>query len=385
MTLFFLSSGLFLGWSLGTNAAANVFGSAVGSKMISFKKAIAVFSVFVILGAVFQGGGASSTLDKLGAVDAIAGAFTVALAAALSVFIMTKNKVPVSTSQAVVGAIIGWNIFSGNPTDYNSLTKIASTWVISPILGAVFAILLYLLVKFIINRSKIHLIRLDSYLRVGLLIAGAFGSFSLGANNIANVMGVFVTAAAPEKSIDLGLFALSGTQQLFLIGGIAVAIGAVTYSKKVMQTVGNNILELSSESALVVVLAHSLVLFVFSSQALQSFLISIGLPPIPLVPVSSSQAIVGAILGVGLLKQAREIKFNVIGGIAAGWIITPIIAGLISFFSLFFMSNVFNLEVAKSGSADKNIDPHTNTSVTHSADSTTSANDAYNYLDSIQE
>ena len=354
MILFFLSSGLFLGWSLGANDAANVFGSAVGSKMVSFKKAVSVLAIFVILGAVFQGAGASHTLGKLGAVDAIAGSFTVALAAAITVFVMTKYRLPVSTSQAIVGAIIGWNLFSGNQTDYGSLTKIVSTWVLCPILGAVFAIILHLLIKSIINRSKIHLIRLDKYLRIGLLVVGAFGSFSLGANNIANVMGVFVTAAAPEKIINLGLFVLNGTQQLFLIGGIAIAIGAITYSKKIMQTVGNNILELSSESALVVVLAHSLVLFVFSSQSLQSFVMSLGLPKIPLVPVSSSQAIVGAILGVGLLKQAREIKFNVLGGIATGWITTPILAGLISFFALFFVSNVFNLEVAKPSSLYNN-------------------------------
>ena len=379
MILFFLSSGLFLGWSLGANDAANVFGSAVGSKMVSFRKAVVVLSIFVVLGAVFQGAGASHTLGKLGAVDAIAGAFTVAFAAAITVFVMTKYNLPVSTSQAIVGAIIGWNLFSGNQTDYSSLTKIVSTWVLCPILGAGFAIVLYILVKFIINRSKIHLFRLDKYLRIGLLLVGAFGSFSLGANNIANVMGVFVTAAAPEKSIDLGLFVLSGTQQLFLLGGLAIAIGAITYSKKIMQTVGNNILELSSESALVVVLAHSLVLFVFSSQSLQAFLISIGLPTIPLVPVSSSQAIVGAILGVGLLKQAREIKFNVIGGIATGWITTPILAGLISFFALFFVSNVFNLEVAKPNSLVQNVDLTSNIEAAKPIDSVVSE---YDYMDS---
>ena len=357
MILFFLSSGLFLGWSLGANDAANVFGSAVGSKMVSFRKAVVVLSIFVILGAVFQGSGASHTLGKLGAVNAIAGSFTVALAAAVTVFVMTRYKLPVSTSQAIVGAIIGWNLFSGNDTDYDALTKIVSTWVLCPILGAVFAIILYIIVKFIINKSKIHLFRLDKYLRIGLLIVGAFGSFSLGANNIANVMGVFVTAAAPTEALDLGIISLSGTQQLFLIGGIAIAIGAITYSKRIMQTVGNNILELSSEAALVVVLAHALVLFVFSSTSLQSFLISMGIPPIPLVPVSSSQAIVGAILGIGLLKRAREIKFNVLGGIATGWVTTPIMAGLLSFFALFFVSNVFNLEVVKPNSLIQDATP----------------------------
>ena len=90
MILFFLSSGLFLGWSLGANDAANIFGSAVGSRMVSFRKAAIIASIFVILGAVFQGEGASHTLGKLGAVNAIGGSFTVALAAAITVYGMTR-------------------------------------------------------------------------------------------------------------------------------------------------------------------------------------------------------------------------------------------------------------------------------------------------------
>ena len=43
MTFFiFLSSGLFLGWSLGANDASNVFGTAVGTKMVSFKTAAVI-------------------------------------------------------------------------------------------------------------------------------------------------------------------------------------------------------------------------------------------------------------------------------------------------------------------------------------------------------
>ena len=116
MILFFLSSGLFLGWSLGANDAANVFGSAVGTKMISFKKAAIIAGIFVIIGAVVQGAGTSHTLDSLGNINALAGSFTVALSAAITVFFMTKLSLPVSTSQAIVGAIIGWNFFTGSLT-----------------------------------------------------------------------------------------------------------------------------------------------------------------------------------------------------------------------------------------------------------------------------
>ncbi len=349
MFLFFLSSGLFLGWTLGANDASNVFGSAVGSKMIKFKQAAIIASIFVVLGAVLQGAGGSHTLGKLGSVDALGGAFTVALAAGISVFWMTKLKLPVSTSQAVVGAIIGWNFFTHNPTDMSSLTKIVTTWISGPILGGIFAVILFLLLQFILKKSKIHLVRLDAYIKYALLIVGAFGSFSLGANNIANVVGVFIPSA-PNITLDFGFFSLDGTQLLFLAGGISIAIGIMTYSKKVMMTVGNSLMKLNSETAIVVVLAHSLVLFVFSSQSLSNLFVSIGLPEIPLVPVSSSQAIVGAILGIGILKGGRNIQLKVIGKIALGWLVTPIIAGLISFFALFFMSNVFNLQVSQNPS-----------------------------------
>ncbi len=344
MIIFFLTSGLFLGWSLGANDASNIFGSAVGSKMVTFRKAAIIASIAVILGAVIQGSGASDTLGKLGGVNAIGGSFTLALAAAVTVYVMTKFSLPVSTTQAIVGAIIGWNLFTGNRTDSGTLTKIVATWITGPVLGAVFAVLLYIIITKIKKASKIHLIRFESFLRTGLIIAGAFGAYSLGANNIANVMGVFVPAFNFQE-IDMGLFTLSSSQQLFLLGSIAIAIGIVTYSRKVMETVGSNIVELSSEAALVVVLAQSLVLFIFSSSGLSNLFVKTGLPPIPMVPVSSSQVIVGCVIGIGLYKGARNINFKLLGEIGIGWIATPVMSGLLAFFSLFFVKNIFNIEV----------------------------------------
>jgi PiT family inorganic phosphate transporter len=344
MILFFLTSGLFLGWSLGANDASNVFGSAVGSKMVTFRKAAVIASIAVILGAVIQGAGASQTLGKLGAVNAIGGSFTVALAAAVTIYMMTKFALPVSTTQAIVGAIIGWNFFTGNSTDSKTLSQIVVTWVSGPVIGALFAILLYILLKKFKRVAKIHLIRFESYIKTGLVVVGAFGAYSLGANNIANVMGVFIPAFNLQD-LDLGIFSLNSNQQLFLLGGLAIAVGIITYSKKVMETIGGNIVELSSEGALVVVLAQSLVLFIFSSSGLSTLFVKIGLPPIPMVPVSSSQVIVGCVLGIGLYKGARNINFRILGEIALGWLATPIVSGLLAFFSLFFMKNIFSINV----------------------------------------
>ena len=347
-TLIFLSSGLFLGWSLGANDASNVFGTAVASQMIRFTTAAFICSIFIILGAVISGAGAAHGLGALGSLNTLPGAFMSALSAAATVFWMTKMGLPVSTTQAVVGAIIGWNFFSGSITDLGVLSKIMATWIACPLLGAFFGALLYKLMVIFVERGKFHLLSLDSYTRWGLILAGAFGSYFLGANNIGNVMGVFVSSS-PFTDFEVGdLFTFTSVQQLFLVGGLAIGVGVFTYSKRVMMTVGNSLMPLNAQGAWVVVVAHSLVLFLFSSISLEYFLASKGLPTIPLIPVSSSQAVVGAVIGIGLLqgkKGIRSVRWRVLGNIASGWVTTPIIAAVLCFFMLFVLQNVFDQEV----------------------------------------
>ena len=344
--LLYLSSGLFLGWSLGANDAANVFGTAVGSRMIRFRTAAAICAVFVVLGAVLGGAGAAHTLGRLGAVNALAGAFTVALAAAIATFAMTRAGLPVSTSQAIVGAIIGWNLYADRVTGTGALGDILLSWVLCPVLAGLAAVGIYRLLRLGLRRSRLHLLRQDALVRQGLVLAGAFGAYSLGANNIANVMGVFL----PDNPFqDLTAFGvtLSGSQQLFMLGGVAIATGVATYSDKVMRTVGGRIMRLSPEAALVVVLAQALVLFVFASEELEGWLARQGLPTLPLVPVSSSQAVIGAIVGLGLLRGGRLLRLRPLGGVALGWVATPVAAGALSFLLLFFVDNVFDQTVAE--------------------------------------
>ena len=343
--ILFLFGGLFLGWSLGANDAANVFGTAVGTRMVNFKTAAIICSIFVILGAVISGSGTTETIGKLGAINALPGAFACCVSAGFSVYVMTKLGIPVSTTQAIVGAIIGWNIFTGSETDSGILTTILTTWVLCPILAGLIAMGLYLVVKRIIAHSKIHILRLDAYTRLALLLAGAFGAYSLGANNIANVMGVFVNIS-PFTDINIFNFLIfSSTQQLFLLGGIAIAFGVFTYSKKVMFTVGNDLLKISPMSAFIVVLSHSIVLFLFASQGISNFLISMSLPSLPLVPVSSSQAIIGGVIGIGLLKGGKEVKWSIAGKISIGWITLPLLTLIISICLLYILKNMFNLSV----------------------------------------
>jgi len=342
---FFISSGLFLGWSLGANHAVNVFGTAVVSKMVKFRTAAIISGIFVVLGSVFSGAGTTKTLTDLGSINAIAGSFSVALAVGISVTFMTRAKLPVSTSQAVIGGIIGWNIFTGSPTDYNSLSKILFSWIASPIIAAIFGFLIFKLIKKTVLKWKIHLLRLDNYTRIGLIVVGALASYSLGANNIANVMGMF--ASAPLfKDLNVGnIIVVSSVQQLFLLGGLAIAFGIFTYGNNVMETVGTDLYKISPITGFVVVFAEFIVLFLFTSQSLEAFLLKNNLPAFPLVPLSTTQAFIGAVIGVGLAKDPLSINFKVLGKIGIGWVVAPLSAGLITFISLFFIQNVFEQKI----------------------------------------
>ena len=343
--LFFLSSGLFLGWSLGANDASNIFGTAVGTKMLKFRTAAIIASIFVVLGAVYGGSGGSETLGELGLVNALAGAFMVALAAALSVYWMARLRITVSTSQAIVGAIVGWNLYCGRATDMAVLGRIISTWVICPVLSGIVAVILYFFMRKLFHVWHVHLLRQDAYIRRGLIVTGALCAYALGANNIANVVGVFAQLQ-PFETVHFGsLMSWSGQQVLFFLGAVAICVGIFTYSHKVIMTVGNNLMKMSPRAALVVVLAQALVLLLFSSQGLNDFLASYHLPQIPLVPVSSTQSVIGAILGIGLLKGGRGINWNIGGQIVLGWLITPLAALVLCFVGLFFIENVFQQTV----------------------------------------
>ncbi len=348
MSWIFLTSGLLLGWSLGANDAANLFGTAVGSRMLKFRTAAAVGSVFVVLGSYAGAQGTSKTLGRLGAIDAPAGAFMVALAAALAVvLLLMKIGQPVSITQAIVGAILGWNLFTGRPTDLTTLMELLGSWIISPLLAAGIAAGLFALIHLWLKRRRLHLLEVDVWTRAALLVAGAFGAFSLGMNDIANVMGVFVKVSPFPETTRLGPLVVTNVEMLFLLGGLAIATGICTYSDRVMLRLGSGLTSLSPLAALVVVLAAGLVLFLFGSPGLQRLLQALHLPGWPLVPVSATQAVVGAILGISLVRRSG-IRLKPLGQIAIGWVTAPLVALALAYVGLFVLQNVFELPVSAS-------------------------------------
>ena len=208
-----------MGWSLGTNDAANAFGTAVATRVVSYRTAVSIIAVLVIVGA-YTGG--ANNIDKvaelatsnqvIASVDEVTEAIEededkelrlksaikaaiIFTCAALTVFAMSYLKFPVSANQSITGAIIGWGLFYADYSDPAVLAvnlpqigKFASTWILNPLgAGIISFILVYFANKFI----SVKLTSLSSYdkiIKIGYLIAGAFASYSIGLNSSANVV-----------------------------------------------------------------------------------------------------------------------------------------------------------------------------------------------------
>lgn len=295
--MFRLLSGVFMGWSLGSNDSANIFGTAVFSKKIRYRTATILCSLFVLIGAVLEGRGGMRTLGGL-AGQTLNSAFAASLAAGLTVTLMSVLKLPVSTSQAMVGAIIGAGLMRGS-LNLSGLGKVVICWIGTPIGAALLTMIMYPVLGRLLAALRLNILTRDEVLKWGLIAAGCYGAYALGANNVANVTGIYVETGQLTEL------------QAALLGGASIALGALSYSKNVMITVGKKLVKLDPFSAFVAVLAMSLVVHFYAGVG---------------VPVSTSQGIIGAVLGFGLVKGTQTINTRTLLRIVFGWIGTPAIA-----------------------------------------------------------
>lgn len=286
-----------MGWALGSNHAANAFATAVFSKKIRYRTATILCAVFVLIGAVLEGREGMRTLGGL-AGQTPDSAFAACLAAALTVGLMSVLKLPVSTSQTMVGAIIGVGLMRGS-LNLSGLGKVVACWVGTPIGAAALTMILYpTLGRFIENLHPNILIR-DVILKWGLIAAGCYAAYSLGANNVANATGLYTQTGQLT------------VMQAAVLGGVSIGLGALTYGRNVMITVGRDLVKLDPFSALITVLSMSLVVHMASWVG---------------VPVSTTQGIIGAVLGFGLVKGVQTIRVRTLAHVLFSWVGTPAIA-----------------------------------------------------------
>ena len=301
-----MGAGTYVGWNIGANDTANCIGTTVGCGLLKFKHAVILVAAFVLLGALLQGQHVMKTIGK-GIVQTDLNYMAVLVALICSGFFVTLAtffRIPTSTSQAIVGGVLGIGIALDAQINYAKFLVIAESWIICPLMVMALAFVLSNVINRILRKFGPRSLMMQQMMGWMAILSAGYVAYAMGANNAGNAVGPIA---------NLGII---DTNLLLLLSGISIAIGAITYGQKVADTVGKGITPLDIPGAFVAQMSSAVGMHLFSMLG---------------IPVSTSSAIVGAVMGVGLVKGARAISKKTILTILIGWVLTPTLAAGASF------------------------------------------------------
>ena len=377
--------GFYMAWNIGANDVANSMASAVGAKAITIRQAVLIAGILNIVGATFIGSHVTNTIRK-GIIStdvmsdphiALAGSLAALLAAALWVSFATWRSLPVSTTHSIVGAMIGFGIMAGgfSMIKWAKLGAVVMSWVISPVFSLIIGFVMFkIIVRVIISRDAAfeRSIRYSPYfvgvaifvvalsfvfktplgltlklsmpaaLVIALILAvicGYIGKLLLqkfvrekdaadsgaesvfrriqigtscyvalaqGANDVANAIGplaviyFLVRTGSIGTQVPVPIF-------LLLFGGVGIALGIGMAGRRVMTTIGTKITTLTNTRGFAVDFAAATTVLLASKLGL---------------PVSTTHAAVGGVMGVGLAKGLEAVNFRIIFQIMIYWVLT---------------------------------------------------------------
>jgi len=385
--------GFYMAWNIGANDVANSMASAVGAKAITIRQAVFIAGILNIVGATFIGSHVTNTIRKgiistevmSDPVVALAGALAALLAAALWVSFATWRSLPVSTTHSIVGAMIGFGLMAGgfSVINWGKLGAVVLSWVISPVFSLVIAFAMFkVIVRVILSRNAVfdRSIRFSPYfigiaifvvvlsflfktplgkkfsisMPMALILAFVMAAFlgyigkillrkylaenqdnnngaetvfrriqigtscyvalAQGANDVANAIGPLAVIYFLVKTGTIGdkvpvpIF-------LLLFGGVGIALGIAMAGKRVMTTIGTKITTLTNTRGFSVDFAAATTVLLASKMGL---------------PVSTTHAAVGGVMGVGLARGFEAVNFRIIFQIMIYWVLTVPAAAITS-------------------------------------------------------
>jgi len=305
LIILIIAAGLYVGWNIGANDSGNCVGPAIGAGLVRYRTGIVLVALFAVGGALAQGGGVVKTLGKGIVTDPLSplGVLAALLCGGVFVSIATFKKIPVSTSQAIVGGVAGVGMSAQLTVDFSKILTIVQCWILCPILSGVLAFVVLRITHYVLRRVK-NRKRAKRILSTLILASSCYAAWSLGANNLGNAIGPIVVL----DILDMTLLAI--------LGSVSIGVGALTFGRGVAETVGKSITRLNLQGAFAAQVSAAAGLHLFSM---------IG------IPVSTSQAIVGSVMGVGLVHGVRTVSKRKIGEIVMGWVATPLVSGTAAF------------------------------------------------------
>ncbi|PKI77134.1 hypothetical protein CRG98_002637, partial [Punica granatum] len=146
--------GFYMAWNIGANDVANAMGTSVGSGALTLRQAVLMAAVLEFSGALLMGTHVTSTMQKgILVANVFHGKDTLLFAGLLSSLAAAGTWLqvasyygwPVSTTHCIVGSMVGFGLVYGGPgaVFWSSLARVTSSWVISPLMGALASFLVY--------------------------------------------------------------------------------------------------------------------------------------------------------------------------------------------------------------------------------------------------
>lgn len=332
-----LSLSFLLAISLGANDAATPTDCAVGAGVISIRKAVLLFAIFTSLGAILQGYMVMKTIGKGIAPEiSITGAFASVLATSIWViFVASRMGFDISVTHSAIGAVLGYGLMEYGIEGINIriLYLTIISWITSPFTSLVLAYLLYKLIIYIVGKfiSGSNSEFLDKIISYMLIAALAFSAYAFGTNDIGNATGVYVTIAKKAGNMPTDYHAMI---ILAAFGSLGIAIGGITIGHRVIRTMAFRVTRLSPISGLAAELSNATVVYLFTT--IPYLLFGFGMP------ISTSLASAGAIIGVGLASGGRRgVNKDIILRLASFWVLTVPVTATISATIYYLVKNMF--------------------------------------------
>jgi PiT family inorganic phosphate transporter len=394
--------GFYMAWNIGANDVANSMASAVGAKAITIRQAIFIAAILNVIGATFIGSHVTNTIRK-GIVStdvladpqlALVGALAALLAAAMWVSFATWKSLPVSTTHSIVGAMIGFGIMAGGwgVINWSKLVSVVMSWIISPLFSLVIAFVAFkIIIRFILSRQNSFdlAVRLSPYfigstcfivilsfvfktplgktlalkwpaaLLVAIVAAGLLGilgkllirrlarrttlghaedifrfiqigtscyvALAQGANDVANAIGPLAVIYFLVRSGNVGT-TVPVPIFLLLFGGVGIACGIWMAGYRVMTTMGSKITTLTNTRGFCVEFSAATTVLLASKMGL---------------PVSTTHAAVGGVLGVGLARGIEAVNFRIVLQIMLYWILTVPAAAITSMILFIIIRSIY--------------------------------------------
>jgi inorganic phosphate transporter, PiT family len=306
-------SGLFFGWTIGSHYTGAVMGTAFGAKLVSPRTATILIAICVLLGSTLESHNVVKTVGTgviAGKDMTMFGAMIMMLTAALVTAANTWLKLPVSTSQLAIFSVVGAALAMKAPVFWSTtIVALAITWVGTPILGTILGFIITKLMDKLMGGSSAKTKRVVGYL---LILVCCYAAYTLGCNNTGNAVGVFYGTGAIKSQMFAGF-----------IGGIFMAIGALTWGRPLLEKVGLHIVSLDLNSAVGAQLAQGITAHIAASLG---------------YPTSMNQAMIGGIAGAGLARGIKTIDMKAIKEIVVSWFLTPVVGGVVAYILCFALS-----------------------------------------------